>query len=95
MTILSLTEAELRQRRSLKWRTYDPGVLPLWVAEMDTAVLPEVRAELNRALDAGDTGYPFGTDYADAYRASAAGRWGLQLEPGRVRNGGDVMNAVL
>lgn len=95
MTILSLTEAELRQRRSLKWRTYDPDVLPLWVAEMDTAVLPEVRAELNRALDAGDTGYPFGTEYGDAYRASAASRWGLELAAEQVRRGGDVMNAVL
>lgn len=95
MTIFSLTEAELRERRSLKWRTYDTDVLPLWVAEMDSAVLPAVRESLDAALDRGDTGYPFGTDYADAYRASAAGRWGLQLEPGQVRNGGDVMNAVL
>ena len=28
MTILSLTEAELRRRTSLKWCTYAPDVLP-------------------------------------------------------------------
>ncbi len=95
MTIFSLTEAELRQRRSLKWRTYEPDVLPLWVAEMDSAVLPAVRESLDAALDRGDTGYPYGTDYADAYRASATARWDLELAPGQVRNGGDVMNAVL
>ena len=95
MTIFSLTEDELRQRRSLKWRTYDPDVLPLWVAEMDSAVIPAVRQSLDEALDRGDTGYPFGTDYGDAYRASAASRWGLQLAPEQVRRGGDVMNAVL
>ena len=95
MTIFSLTEAELRQRRSLKWCTYDPDVLPLWVAEMDSAVLPAVRASLDAALDRGDTGYPYGTDYPDAYRASAAARWGLHLEPHQLRLGGDVMNAVL
>ena len=95
MTIFSLTEAELRQRRSLKWRTYESDVLPLWVAEMDAAVQPAVRAELDAALDRGDTGYPWGTEYADAYRASAATRWGLELDPTQVRRGGDVMNEVL
>ncbi len=95
MTIFSLTEAELRQRRSLKWQTYDADVLPLWVAEMDSAMLPAVRASLDAALDHGDTGYPFGDDYADAYRASAAARWGLDLAAQQVRRGGDVMNAVL
>ncbi|MFT3860957.1 MalY/PatB family protein [Micropruina sp.] len=95
MTIFSLTEAELRERRSLKWRTYDADVLPLWVAEMDAAVQPAVRRELDAALDRGDTGYPWGTDYADAYRASAVARWGLKLDPGQLRRGGDVMNAVV
>lgn len=95
MTIFSLTEAELRQRRSLKWCTYDADVLPLWVAEMDSAVLPAVRESLDAALDRGDTGYPYGDDYADAYRAGAAARWGLDLGAEQVRRGGDVMNAVL
>ncbi|MBK8445760.1 MAG: aminotransferase class I/II-fold pyridoxal phosphate-dependent enzyme [Micropruina sp.] len=95
MTIFCLTESDLRQRRSLKWRTYAPDVLPLWVAEMDAAVQPAVRRELDAALDRGDTGYPWGDDYADAYRASAAARWGVQLDPAQLRRGGDVMNAVL
>lgn len=95
MTIFFLTEAELRERRSLKWRTYEPDVLPLWVAEMDAAIQPAVRRELIAAMDRGDTGYPWGNDYADAYRASALLRWGLELDPAQVRRGGDVMNAVL
>lgn len=95
MTIFSLTEDELRQRQCLKWRTYDPDVLPLWVAEMDTAVIPAVRRALEEALDNGDTGYPHGTGYADAYRATASSRWGLELASDQVRRGGDVMNAVL
>ena len=95
MTIFSLTEAQLRTRRSLKWSTYDSDVLPLWVAEMDAAVQPSVRETVVSALDRGETGYPSGTEYADAYRASAADRWGLRLDPSQVRRGGDVMNAVL
>ena len=28
----------LRERRSVKWRLYDPDILPLWVAEKDVPV---------------------------------------------------------
>lgn len=96
MTIFSLGLDELRQRRSLKWRTYAPDVLPLWVAEMDVAMLPAVRAALDEAFDLGDTGYPAGTAYQEAFAAMARDRWGWELDvPRQVRRGGDVMNAVL
>nr|MDQ4007034.1 aspartate aminotransferase [Actinomycetota bacterium] len=38
--------AELRRRRSAKWRTYAEDVLPLPVAEMDFALAPAVRGAL-------------------------------------------------
>ena len=96
MTIFSLDLQELRQRRSLKWQTYAPDVLPLWVAEMDVAMAPPVRAALDAALDLGDTGYPSGTSYPEAFAALARDRWGWELDVARqVRRGGDVMNAVL
>ncbi len=96
MTIFSLDLQELRQRRSLKWQTYAPDVLPLRVAEMDVAMAPPVRAALDAALDLGDTGYPSGTSYPEAFAALARDRWGWELDVARqVRRGGDVMNAVL
>ncbi len=96
MPILSLTEAELRTRHSLKWRMYEPDVLPLWVAEMDVALHPAVREALAAAADRGDTGYPFGHAYADAFIAMAADVWGLELDRDRqVRQAGDVMNSIL
>lgn len=95
MTILSLTEAELRRRTSLKWCTYAPDVLPLWVAEMDTAMHPAVRAALDEAMDAGDTGYPHGTGYADAFTDLATDRWGWTPASAEVKAVGDVMNAIL
>ena len=43
--LLALSLADLRQRRSLKWRLYGDDVLPLWVAEMDVlSPEPVVRA---------------------------------------------------
>lgn len=96
MAILSLTEAELRTRRSLKWRTYPADVLPLWVAEMDTAMHPAVRRTLIEAADRGDTGYPYGRDYAVAFAAMAERRWGWVVDESRqIRIAGDVMNGIL
>ena len=73
----------LRARTSLKWRTYPADVLPLWVAEMDVPLAPPVAAALHAAIDAGDTGYPTGPDYALAVRDYAALRWdwpGLDID---------------
>lgn len=96
MPILSLTEAELRARQSMKWQTYPADVLPLWVAEMDVPLHPAVRRELAAAAERGDTGYPHGRGYARAFAAMAATHWGLELDEERqVRQSGDVMNGIL
>ncbi|MCW5952664.1 MAG: aminotransferase class I/II-fold pyridoxal phosphate-dependent enzyme [Propionibacteriaceae bacterium] len=95
MPILSLTEAELRHRTSLKWRTYDPDVLPLWVAEMDVAMHPAVSDALAAAAARGDTGYPHGRAYAEAFAAMAADKWQLELADRQIKQAGDVMNGIL
>ena len=95
MSLFSLTEADLRARTSLKWQTYGPDVLPLWVAEMDAMPLPAAVEAVTAALQRGDTGYPHGTEYADAYADLATARWGWRPEPGQLRRAGDVMNAML
>lgn len=94
MSKLSVPLADLRARQSLKWRTYPADVLPLWVAEMDVAMHPMVLATITDALAAGDTGYPHGTRYAEAFVQMAHDRWDWELEPARVRRAGDVMNSI-
>ncbi|MEU9506030.1 MalY/PatB family protein [Micromonospora sp. NPDC048170] len=74
LTLLTLDE--LRQRTSVKWRMHAPDVLPLWVAEMDVPLAPPVADALRRAVDLGDTGYAYGTAYAEALGEFAARRWG-------------------
>lgn len=96
MSLFSLSLDELRARSSLKWRHYPADVLPMWVAEMDVAMHPAVRDTLLVAIERGDTGYPDGTAYAEAFAAMAAARWDWQLDvPAQVRRAGDVMNSVL
>jgi cystathionine beta-lyase len=72
-----LTLGQLRRRKSSKWQAADPDVLPLWVAEMDVMPPAPVVEALRQALELGDTGYAFGTDYAESYAAFAAERWGF------------------
>jgi cysteine-S-conjugate beta-lyase len=72
-----LTLGQLRQRTSAKWRAADADVLPLWVAEMDVMPARPIVEALRNALDRGDTGYFSGTEYAEAYGAFAADRWGF------------------
>ncbi|MFF7872539.1 MalY/PatB family protein [Streptomyces qaidamensis] len=74
----ALTLDRLRQRTSMKWRTYPEDVLPLWVAEMDVPLAEPVVRAVTEALHLGDTGYPAGTAYAEALAAFAGKRWGWE-----------------
>ena len=58
------TLAELRQRRSEKWATYPPDVLPAFVAEMDVMLAESIQRTLIAAIVRGATGYAH-----DGYRA--------------------------
>ena len=87
---------ELRTRTSIKWTMYEPDVLPLWVAEMDVAPVPSVVAALERAVRAGDLGYPsMGTSYADALAGVAARRWGWELDVSATQPVADVITGVV
>ncbi|WP_373139760.1 MalY/PatB family protein [Mycobacterium marinum] len=91
-----LTLEQLRTRTSMKWRAHPADVLPLWVAEMDVNLAPTVAAALHRAVDNGDTGYPYGTAYAEALAEFAALRWQWHdLEVGRTAIVPDVMMGIV
>jgi cystathionine beta-lyase len=68
----------LRKRTTQKWRTHPPDVLPLFVAEMDTALAEPVARAVTDAVALGDSGYPIGIAYADAFGEFAAKRWGWE-----------------
>jgi cystathionine beta-lyase len=89
-----LSLAQLRRRRSLKWRTYDDDVLPLWVAELDVLLAPPVQAVLREALEQGDTGYASATSHGTAFAGFADRQWGWTVDPARCWTVGDVMVGV-
>ena len=49
--------AELRQRKSEKWRGFPSDVLPLPVAEMDFPIAEPIKDALRDMIDRSDTGY--------------------------------------
>lgn len=94
MALLNLTEQELRRRTSIKWRRYPADVLPMWVAEMDVATPVPVRDALVEAITIGDTGYPSGRRYPEAFSSYAEEVWGWPLDPALVHTVDAVMGSI-
>jgi cystathionine beta-lyase len=91
-----LTLEDLRRRTSIKWREHEPDVLPLWVAEMDVRLADPIARAVAQAVADGDTGYPHGTAYAEAYAAFAADRWSWSgVDPSRTSLVADVMTGIV
>lgn len=93
LSVLSLDE--LRRRTSAKWRHFDADVLPLWVAEMDVPLAESIVAAVEHAVAIGDTGYPAGTAYAEAYAEFARERWGWELDVAASTAVADVMGGIV
>src|SRR5690349_13605396 len=90
-----LTLEDLRRRTSVKWREYEPDVLPLWVAEMDVRLAEPIARAVSGAVADGDTGYPHGRAYAEAVAAFASERWSWAVEPARTALVADVMTGIV
>jgi cysteine-S-conjugate beta-lyase len=83
--------AELRRRRSTKWRWYPPDVLPAFVAELDVPLAAPIRAALHDAVELGDAGYVEPGALPEAFAGFAADRLGWQVDPGQVLLMPDIM----
>ncbi|MGM1029288.1 MAG: MalY/PatB family protein [Actinomycetota bacterium] len=82
---------DLRDRTSIKWRFFEPDVLPMWVAEMDVLPAEPITEAVHAAMLRGDTGYPHGTGYAEAFARFAEARWGAAVDVARTALVSDVM----
>lgn len=93
--LLGVDLATLRETRtSVKWRLFEPDVLPLWVAEMDARPCAAVVEAVTSAVGRGDTGYPTGRPYAEAMARFALDRWGWEIDPEATVGVADVMIGV-
>src|SRR6201996_6891375 len=83
--------AELRQRRSSKWRSYPADVLPLTVAEIDVSLAPPISEALAAAVRRSDTGYGHAVpDLGRAVAGFTARRWDWEIDAAQVTAVTDV-----
>ena len=94
--VTALSLEQLRERSSEKWREYPADVLPLFVAETDFPLAPEITRALERAIAIGDTGYIASrTPLPDAFAGFASRRFGWSPEPSRMRPTADVSMGIV
>jgi cysteine-S-conjugate beta-lyase len=96
VAVEEISLAELRRRRSAKWRTYPSDVLPLPVAEMDFPLAAPVAEALHAAIRRSDVGYASpNSGLAEALVGFTARRWGWQADPAHVALAPEVGVAVV
>lgn len=88
---------QLRARQTAKWTVFEDDVLPLWIAESDFPIAPEVKSAVAAAVEADTVGYPpapaatnFGLAVADFYED----RYGWRPNPDNVMWIGDVVRGL-
>jgi cystathionine beta-lyase len=95
-----LPEDALRRRRSSKWTTHAPGVLPSNPAEMDFSACYVIQARLYRLIEQQRYGYaqkgpdgPMGA-LAQAYATRMREKFGWAADPAMVRPLGDLVQGT-
>ncbi|HSH41241.1 MAG TPA: PatB family C-S lyase [Arenicellales bacterium] len=87
----------LRRRQGKKWNTFDPDVLPAWVADMDFPVAPPIRERLQRLMECSDFGYPHDDQAGrliQLFSARMRERFQWQVDPDRVEVIADVVQGI-
>ena len=86
----------LRERTSMKWRSFPADVLPLFVAESDFPLAEPVADALIAAVRRSDTGYVAPVNgLAGAFAGFAGRRWGWPVDPEQVSTTTDVSVAIV
>ena len=86
----------LRERTSMKWRSFPADVLPLFVAESDFPLAEPVAEALIAAVRRSDTGYIAPVNgLAEAFTGFAGRRWGWRVDPDQVSTTTDVSVAIV
>jgi len=94
MPIFDVPLEDLRRRTSIKWRRFEPDVLPMFVAEMDVHLAEPVAQRLQRAIVDGDTGYPELPLYQEAFASFSQWMWGWEPDVEDMLLAGDVVSGM-
>lgn len=90
-----LSIAELRRRRSYKWKEFPSDVLPAFVAEMDFPLAPAVSKAIIEAVEQNDCGYALPSEeLTQALGGFVKQRFNWNLESSKVVLVPDVMVGI-
>ena len=92
--LTELTLDQLRTRRSVKWQSFPPDVLPMFIAEMDTPFAPSIANALAESISLGDSGYATIGRLGAAYADFADRRYGWSPDPAAMRLVPDVNTGI-
>ncbi|HSU74653.1 MAG TPA: aminotransferase class I/II-fold pyridoxal phosphate-dependent enzyme [Terrabacter sp.] len=93
--ILGVPLDDLRRgRTSVKWGVFDPDVIPMWIAEMDSTPCQAVVDAVSAAVGRGDTGYALTEAYAAEVASFADAEWGWAFDPQSTTRVADVLTGV-
>lgn len=95
---LDVSLDELRRKRGAKWTTYDPDVIPAWVADMDFPVAAPVRDAIDDVLERQDLGYagpPALETLPEAFVGRMRERFSWEPDPKGVLPVGDLIQAMI
>lgn len=85
-----------RDRTSAKWINCPDDVLPMFIAEMDFTVAPEIQEALIDQVRRSDLGYANDlTELAEAFAGFAETRWGWRPDPRYISGAPDVSFGVI
>ena len=94
---VDLDRDALERRPGAKWQRYGPGVLSMWVADMDFPVSPMVRGAIETQLETGDLGYPWTSlkqDVAATFAARMADQYDWSIDTADVTVLQDVIQGL-
>lgn len=89
-----VSDEELRQRTSAKWRAFPQGTWPAWVAEMDVTIAEPIQWALEQAVANSDAGYQFSADVPRALTEYLHRAQGVTVDPTRVMVLADVLSGI-
>ena len=89
--------AALQRQLGEKWNTYEPDVLPAWVAQMDYPLAEPIRDVLRSAALGSDVGYPISpreTPVLELFAERMQRRFGWKVEPRSCEIVSDVVQGI-
>jgi len=81
MSLFDVGFEDIRRRKGRKWTRFSPDVIPLWIADSDFHVPPQVKNALVEAIQEEDLGYGNDSDARGRMAEKIRKKNGINVDP--------------